>query len=90
VSHKVQFLEEFRIGDEERDVGLVDLGDDPQEQESGRDQELAAAHEPVAVAAPPTSDAAVSPLASQAPTRARNTAFVDLAHAPAPRGERTS
>jgi hypothetical protein len=39
VSDKVQFLEEFRIGDEERDVGLVDPGDDPQEQEGGRDQE---------------------------------------------------
>ena len=45
---EVQFLEESRVGDDERDVGLVDLGDDPHEQESGRDQEPAAAPRPVA------------------------------------------
>jgi hypothetical protein len=34
------------------------------------------------VPTPLTSDATVSPLAGQTPTRARITAFVDLAHAP--------
>jgi hypothetical protein len=33
---EVQFLEESRLGDDERDVGLVDLGDDPNEQECAR------------------------------------------------------
>jgi hypothetical protein len=40
------------------------------------------------VAAPLTSDATVSPLASQTPTRARITAFVDLAHAPRSEGRK--
>jgi hypothetical protein len=61
VSPEVQFLEEFRIGDEERDVGLVDLGDEPQKQEGRRDEEPATALSQLPVAAFATSAAMIAP-----------------------------